>query len=73
LKLQIENGHDGWRRNQWVQGELSDLQVPAKGTFRTWIGLHEKLDDRDFGRMQENNQFGTLSLTVDGDDLQIPV
>jgi hypothetical protein len=73
LKMQIEKVQDGWRTNQWLPDESSELQVPPKRTFRTWIGLHEKLSERDFGRFQQNEQFGTLLLTVDGDDLRIPV
>lgn len=75
LKMQIEKFKGGYCSNQWVTEEFYDLHVPADFTFRTWIGLHQQLSERDFGRVQENEQFGTLSLTIDGydGDLQIPV
>jgi hypothetical protein len=73
MMMQIERVKGGWRSDQWFPEEYTQLQVPPDFAFRTWIGLHEKLSDRDFGRLQENEQFGTLSLSVDGFDVQIPV
>jgi len=75
MKMQIEKFKGAYRKNQFIDEEFYELHVPADLTFRTWIGLHQQLSERDFGRVQENEQFGTLSLTIDGydGDLQIPV
>jgi hypothetical protein len=72
LMMQIERFHDGDRTNQWSD-EIYELSVPAGYTFRTWIGLHENLSNTHFGRLQTNQRFGTLLLTADGNDVQIPV
>jgi hypothetical protein len=75
LKLQIEKEKGVYSKDQWVDEEFYDLNVDPDFAFRTWIGLHQALSDKDFGRAQENEQFGTLSLALDGydGDLQIPV
>jgi hypothetical protein len=73
MKMQLEKFKESWSKDQWIPEEVFELLVPPGFTFRTWIGLHEKLSEKDFGRVQQNEQFGTLLLAVDGDDLRIPI
>jgi len=73
MKMQIEKFKESGSIDQWIPEEVSELQVPSGFTFRTWIGLHYRLSEKDFGSIQQNEQFGTLSLTVNGDDLRIPI
>jgi len=74
LKLQVELVEGSRRSNKWSD-ELREVRVPPGWAFRTWIGLHSPLDSTAFGHIREHRQFGTLSLTIRGDDnkVKIPV
>jgi glycosyltransferase involved in cell wall biosynthesis len=74
LMLQVELVEGGRRSNKWSD-ELREVRVLPGWAFRTWIGLHSPLSNTAFGHIRENRQFGTLSLTIRGDDnnVKIPV
>jgi hypothetical protein len=70
LKVQVKLVDGGWRSNKWSD-ELREIRVPPGWVFRAWIGLHSPLNNPAFGRIRENRQFGTLSLTIRGDDNKV--
>jgi glycosyltransferase involved in cell wall biosynthesis len=74
LKLQVELVEGGRRSNEWSD-EVREVRVPPGWAFRTWIGLHSPLSNTAFDNIRDNRQFGTLLLTIRGDEnkVKIPV
>lgn len=75
LALQVESMKGGWDKEQWLSEGLSAIHVAPGQAFRTWIGLHEHLNDIQFSRAVQNRSFGTLSFKLNGqtNDFRVPV
>jgi hypothetical protein len=65
--VQLEQGRGGWRKGRWVDEKKTPpypVEIPAGGTFRTWIGLVEDVPGWDLRRRHSKSDVGTLHIPI---------